>query len=176
MCGAEHFQSEIICLIFCGCSATSGFDSQMVGGRFRPEDLRGLRTAEGLHLAIPCHHFTSYHTLPLLAPCYTLQCPGIPCLHPAIPFHTLASLCTLPYPAIPFHTMLAPCHTFPYHACTLPYPAIPCFHLAIPCHHFASSITLFCWGGLHVSKMREQHQLEKATYEIQMILPSGRIP
>ena len=151
MCGAEHFQSEIICLIFCGCSATSGFDSQMVGGRFRPEDLRGLHTVEGLHLAIPC-------------------------LHPAIPFHTLASLCTLPYPAIPFHTMLAPCHTFPYHACTLPYPAIPCFHLAIPCHHFASSITLFCWGGLHVSKMREQHQLEKATYEIQMILPSGRIP
>ena len=119
MCGAEHFQSEIVCLIFCGRSATSGFDSQMVGGRFRPEDLRGLRTAEGLHLAIHCHHFTSYHTLPLLAPCYTLQ------------------------------------------SCTLLYPAIPCLHLAIPSHHFASSITLFCWGGLHVSKMRE-HQLEKA--------------
>ena len=92
--------------------------------------------------------------------------------------------CTLLYPAMPWHTMLAPCHTFPYpgitlylailchtfpylayHACTLLYPAIT---LHRPSHCFA-------WED-RTSKMREQHQLEKATYEIQMILPSGRIP
>ena len=108
MCGAEHFQSEIICLIFCGCSATSGFDSQMVGGRFCPEDLRGLRTVEGLHLAIPCNALV-YHacTLPYLS------IPGITLY--------LAILC----------------HTFPYlayHACTLLYPAIT---LHRPSHCFA---------------------------------------